>query len=463
MSLAPRSGSFRASQQSCSVTALDESFTSFNMSSSTSSGESLQETDSTVISQKADVKNYSMMTPAEKLSLCERRAQSLADSEEYDPCIQELVRCLALSRLVYGNEHFAVAQAQSRLAKAYLQHKGWAHQAQEHASQAHEVLRSSQQEERMSYLTSFLTIHQTLGNAALLLGNLAEAESSFQKAEIVVGDLVAQEAMGKEDRVDTEYEIFTNLARVYQRQGKPEKALSQCERALELCQEGAQLSRICCVYRNMAAIEQAQGNLDRAIEHLLLAHSIALSQSPGGLEGAQIAHSLALAYSSTSEPHHNVDSAARFFEESISVYRSALGPQDTLTLSAQDDFSHFLLLTGQQERCAEIQRESLAYKKSTFGELSAEVAEALQLIGGVEMTQGQMRHSHRTLKKCLDIQNMLYGPQHKKTKATQRTVDMLSQSPEVSEGRKEIRLETRPAFCAVVSSASEVTSSMSNS
>lgn len=42
---------------------------------------------------------------------------------------------------------------------------------------------------------------------------LAEAESSFQKAEIVTGDIVAQEAMGMEDRVDTEYEIFTNLAR----------------------------------------------------------------------------------------------------------------------------------------------------------------------------------------------------------------------------------------------------------
>ncbi len=56
---------------------------------------------------------------------------------------------------------------------------------------------------------------------------------------------------------------------VYQRQGRPEKALSQCERALELLQEGAPLSQICCVYRNMAAIEQAQGHLDRAIEHLL--------------------------------------------------------------------------------------------------------------------------------------------------------------------------------------------------
>ncbi|ROL43257.1 Tetratricopeptide repeat protein 23 [Anabarilius grahami] len=411
MSLAPHSGPFRAPQQSCPVTALDESFTSFNMSSSCSSGESLQEADS-IISQKEDVKNYSMMNPAEKLSLCERRAQSLADTEEHDPCIQELVRCLALTRLVYGSEHFAVAQAQSKLAKAYFQYK--------------------------------------------------EAESNFQKAEIVTGDIVAQEAMGKEDRVDTEYEIFTNLTRVYQRQGRPEKALSQCERALEMLQEGAQLSRICFVYRNMAAIEQAQGHQDRAIEHLQQAHSIALSQSPGGLEGAQIAHSLALAYSSTSEPHHN-DSAAHSFEECISAYRSALGPQDTLTLSAQDDFSHFLLLTGQQERCAEIQRESLSLKKSTFGELSAEVSEALQLIGGVEMAQGQMRHAYRTLKKCLDIQSMLYGPQHKKTKATQRTVDMLSQSPEVSERRKESRLETRPPFCAVVSSASEVTSSMSYS
>ncbi|XP_051512635.1 tetratricopeptide repeat protein 23-like [Myxocyprinus asiaticus] len=461
MSLAPQSGSFSASQQSCR-TGLDESF---NMSSSAGSGESLQEADSTIISQKEDyVKIYRMMmTPAEKLTLCERRAQFLADSEEYDACIQELVRCLALSRLLYGNGHFAVAQAQSRLAKAYLQYKGWAHQAQEHASQAHEVLGSSQQEERVSYLSCYLSVHQTLGSAALLLGNLAGAESSFQKAEIITGDIVAQEAMGKEERVDTEYEIFTNLARVYQCQGRAEQALSQCERALELLQEGGQLSRICFVYRNMAAIEQAQGHLDRAIEHLLQAHSIALSQSPGGLEGAHIAHSLALAYSSTSEPHHN-DSAAHLFKESISAYTSARGPQDPLTLSAQDDYCHFLLLTGQQERSAQIQKESLALKKSTFGELSAEVAEALQLIGGVEMTQGQMRQAHRTLKKCLNIQSMLYGPQHKNTKATQRIVDMLSQSSEVCvRHKKESHLETRPPFCAVVSSPSEVKSSISNS
>ncbi|KAI7802497.1 putative tetratricopeptide repeat protein 23 [Triplophysa rosa] len=461
MSLAQQSGLFCASQQSCESGLDDESLTRLNMNSSASSVESLQAVDSTTISQKEDdVKSYSMMTPAEKLSVCERQVQSLADREEYDGCIQELVRCLALSRLVYGNEHFAVVQAQSRLAKAYLQYKGWPHQAEEHASQALEVLSSSQQGERVSYLKCCLSAHQTLGSATLFLGKYPSAESSFQEAKTIMGDIVAQEAILDTDRLDTEYEISTNLARVYQLQGRAEEALSQCEKALELLRDGGQLSRNCLIYRIMAAIEQTQGHLDRAIEHLLQAHSIALSQSPGGLEEAHIAHSLALAYSSTSEPQHN---AAQYFEESISVYKSALGPRDALTLTVQDDYSHFLLLTGEQEKSAQIQRESLALKKSTFGELSAEMTEALQLIGGVEMTRGQMRHAHRTLRKCLDIQIMLYGPQHKKTKATQRTVDMLFQSPEVHGSHKrESQLETRPPFCAVVSPPTELKSSISN-
>lgn len=59
---------------------------------------------------------------------------------------------------------------------------GWAQQAQEHASQALEVLRSSQQEERVSCLNCFLTIHQTLGSAALLLGKYP----CLQKSNVIV-------------------------------------------------------------------------------------------------------------------------------------------------------------------------------------------------------------------------------------------------------------------------------------
>ncbi|KAG9340754.1 hypothetical protein JZ751_020346 [Albula glossodonta] len=240
--------------------------------------------------------------------------------------------------------------------------------------------------------------------------------------------------------------------KVYQRQGRPEEALCQCERALRLVEGRSGPSEACAVYRDMAAIEQAIGRLDRAIQYLLQAHSVAQSQDPGGVEEAHIAHSLALAYSTSGKPGHT-DTALQFFEESLGVYMKMLGPQDALTLSVQDDLCRLLLLTGQQESAVKLQRGSLPMKRIMFGDLSPEVVDTLQLIGGVEMTQGDMRRAHRTMSKCLDIQKLLLGTQHKKTRATQRTVDMLSEAPEVA-GRQQKAgsLKTRPPFCAVVPS-----------
>lgn len=43
---------------------------------------------------------------------------------QFDACIQDLVRCVALTRLVHGTGHFKLAQAHVRLAKAYLLFKG---------------------------------------------------------------------------------------------------------------------------------------------------------------------------------------------------------------------------------------------------------------------------------------------------------------------------------------------------
>lgn len=54
-----------------------------------------------------------------------------------------------------------------------------------------------------------------------------------------------------------------------------------------------------------------------------------------------------------------------------------------------------------EQKCVEIQRASLDSKRSAFGDLSAEVADALQLIGSVEMTEGQMSQAHRSMTKVL--------------------------------------------------------------
>lgn len=58
------------------------------------------------------------------------------------------------------------------------------------------------------------------------------------------------------------------FCRVHKRQNRPEEALSQCEKSLQLLKDCGKPEKTTSVYRDMAAIEQDMGHLDRAIEHL---------------------------------------------------------------------------------------------------------------------------------------------------------------------------------------------------
>eukprot|EP00064_Thunnus_orientalis_P001100 superscaffoldBa00000069_g1102 len=256
-------------------------------------------------------KEFIMIHPEEKLRHFESRGQDHEDNQEFDACIQDLVRCVALTRLVYGDGHLKLAQAHARLAKAYFQFKGWGLQALEHSLLARELL---------PFCSSISPCRALSVNTVVMEGNV------------------------------------------------PTKA-----------------------WNNKA-------------------HAIAMSHCPEGLERAQISHSLALILSAAAEPHHN-DSAGRYFEQSLNSYKISVGLLDPAFLTAQDDFCRFLLLNGQQERCVEIQRASLISKRSTFGDLSAEVADTLQLVGSVEMSEGRMKQAHRTMTKFTDqkiYENVLY-------------------------------------------------------
>lgn len=48
-------------------------------------------------------------------------------------------------------------------------------------------------------------------------------------------------------------------------------------------------------------------------------------------------------------------------------------------------------------------------KKSTFGDVSAEVADALELMGSLEMTQGCLRQAHRTLTKVKPTSQLAFA------------------------------------------------------
>ncbi|CAB1313828.1 unnamed protein product [Coregonus sp. 'balchen'] len=106
-----------------------------------------------------DMGESMMMTPEEKLTQYDSRAQAFADTQ------QDLVRCL-----VYEDGHLKLAQAHVRLAKAYLQFKGWAVQAQEHSDRASELLPLCSPsytcwEDRLHVHTCLLNIYLAQGGA----------------------------------------------------------------------------------------------------------------------------------------------------------------------------------------------------------------------------------------------------------------------------------------------------------
>ncbi|XP_068595514.1 tetratricopeptide repeat protein 23 [Brachionichthys hirsutus] len=406
-------------------------------------------------------KDFLMMAPEKKLRYFDSRAQACEDNQEFDACIRDLVRCVALTRLVYGEDHLKLAQAHARLAKAYFIFKGWGLQAQKHSALARELLPvcssdSSCREDKMEFLVCLLSVHLTWAGASLITANLGEAESFFVEADHVVKQLHQHGGISQEEKIKVELEICTGLSRVYHRQKRPEAALRQCQKSLQLLRDCGQPDKMCSVFRDMATVEQSNGHLDQAIDHLTKAYDTVRSHSSNELEEAQIAHSLALNLSALAE-HHQSDSAGHYFEQSLTAYKNTVGPQDPAFLTAQDDFCRYLLSNGQQKRCVEIQRSSLSDKRSTFGITSAEVAHTLLLIGSSEMTEGKMKRAHRTLTKCLEIQSLLYGGQHRKTKATQNAVDMLARAPEVAERRqsRDRRKASQSTCLAVPSSGND--------
>ncbi|XP_027377541.1 tetratricopeptide repeat protein 23 isoform X4 [Bos indicus] len=397
--------------------------------------------------------------PREKLRLSEEKAKSYASSHEYKKALHELVHCMALTRICYGDSHWKLAEAHVNLAKGYLQLKGMSLQAKQHAEKAKEILTSSvapPYSDNTDVFKCSVELFHTLGQALL----------SLQK-----------------------YPFASNLYRVYQGQKKSKEALPHYQEALEYTEISRGEKSLECVpiLRELAAAEQALGFHDASINNLIQAHLIVLRGSPSREEAATSAHSVACAAIASGRPEHH-DVAEQYFQDSMANLKDAEGKETAKFLSIQDDYCHFLQVTGQDEKATSIFRESLEAKVAVFGDFSPEVAETYRLLGVADLAQGNQTGAHKKLKKsswrrmvvagsetvargwsrvvgesgdvnkrveptalgnseCLQIQTLLYGPQDKRTLATQQTMDILSKAPEVP-ARPRPSPGAKAAFCA---------------
>lgn len=392
--------------------------------------------------------------PREKLQLCEEKAESFSSCHKYREAIQELVRCMALTRICYGDAHWKLAEAHINLAQGYLQLKGMSLQAKKHAEKAKEILTNSIAppfSDNTDVFRCSIELFHTMGRAFLALQKFKDASENLTKAERLSQELLQCGRMAKEEWVEIQARIKLSFAQVYQGQKKLKEALPYYQEALEYIEISKGEKGLECVpiLRELAGAEQALGHHDVAINRHVQAHLILLSGNPSAEEAGSSAHSVAhAAVASGSPEHHGV--AEQYFQESIASLKDSKGPSKAKFLTIQDEYCHFLQITGQQEKAASILKASLEAKLGVFGDFSPEVAETYRLLSAADVAQRNHYGAHKKLKKCLQIQSLLYGPQDKRTVATQQAVNTLSQTPEVAMKLRQTP-KVKPAFCTSVS------------
>eukprot|EP00074_Homo_sapiens_P068623 XP_011520229.1 tetratricopeptide repeat protein 23 isoform X1 [Homo sapiens] len=383
--------------------------------------------------------------PREKLHLCEEKAKSYSNSHEYKQAVHELVRCVALTRICYGDSHWKLAEAHVNLAQGYLQLKGLSLQAKQHAEKARQILANSivpPYSENTDVFKFSIELFHTMGRALLSLQKFKEAAENLTKAERLSKELLQCGRIIKEEWIEIEARIRLSFAQVYQGQKKSKEALSHYQAALEYVEiSKGETSRECVpILRELAGVEQALGLHDVSINHFLQAHLIILSRSPSQVEAADSAHIVAhAAVASGRHEHHDV--AEQYFQESMAHLKDSEGMGRTKFLSIQDEFCHFLQMTGQKERATSILRESLEAKVEAFGDFSPEVAETYRLLGGADLAQGNHSGARKKLKK-------LERPQRPQGKTDGPGLNPGPTPGSVSQGQESVVVEKDGGTCS---------------
>ncbi|XP_015424612.1 PREDICTED: tetratricopeptide repeat protein 23 [Myotis davidii] len=212
--------------------------------------------------------------PREQLQLCEDKAKFYSSRHEYKQAIQELVRCVALTRICYGSCHWKLAEAYVNLAQGYLQLKGTSLQAKHHAEKAREILTNSIMpscDDNTAVFRCSVELFHTLGRALLSLQKFKEAEENLAKAERLSKELLRCGRIVKEEWIETQARIKLSFARMYRGRRKSKEALPYYQEALEHTESSKGEKSLECVpvLRELAGAERALRLHDASINHFL--------------------------------------------------------------------------------------------------------------------------------------------------------------------------------------------------
>lgn len=408
------------------------------------------------------------MTPPDKsLRHAERRAKKYMEKKKADSAIKELIRCTALARIVYGDGHWKLASSYVNLAQGYFDLKGYAAQTEYHCETAIAILRQGLQPAQSStdrpkirevFIKAYYNLARTLGT----LKKYTAAEQALSKAENIFHEWIKLPQVSEDDMENTEIQLSLASAKLCARQEKFSQATTYYEKVVDLTKRKYRKDAIQLipVYQGFGRMEQSKGkhaDHETAIEYYLQAHTIATANYPASsVQVAETAQALAAAYSNVG--HEDAETSAEsYLNECLITYQGKYGPNSEKTLRVQDELARLMVRSDRQPESIKMLRSTIEAKSEVYGDLSPEVADTWKLIGSIHMSQGETEKGLRCLKKCYNIECLVYGTNCRKSKDTQRTIDILLANPALASKHKKGKgddIKNRPRFNTIVNTSS---------
>nr|XP_022304163.1 tetratricopeptide repeat protein 23-like [Crassostrea virginica] len=404
-----------------------------------------------------------MMPPDKKLKMAEKKATRFTENGKVDKVITELTKCLALNRILHGAGHWKLARSHANLAEAYLDLKGYAVQADYHAGTAKSIMLNSvtsytTDQEKAEIYDVLFKIYYTQGRALATLKKYNEADQLLAKTEKVIGELNKLSCVDDNQLDDYEIKLTQATARLQWKQKKYAVASSQYDKLLRLMEDrhGEDSKLLIPVYQECGKLEQSKGryaNHEKAIDMFLQAHSIAGSHyKDGHAQLIDTSLALAQAYSSTGDEDGEA-AAEKYLNECLATCQTIHGPHHKQTLAVQDELARLYIRIDRNGEALKLLSSSVRDKCEVFGDYSENVSDTYKLTASIHLAQGNIQKALKTYKKCHDIECLVLGKGHKKSKDTERTIDILMATPGISNQfvlSKEDELKKRPKFNAIV-------------
>ncbi|CAG5116692.1 unnamed protein product [Candidula unifasciata] len=390
-----------------------------------------------------------MTPPDQKLIRSEDLAKKLASEGKTDKAIEEYIKCVAYSRIVYGKRQ----ENTYNLPLEDFYHADNARSIMLHGSHT-----ASSVEEKADLFHVLIKIYRVMGEACTALKKYSDAEQALQKADRISQERSKLSCVADKECNQLDILLYQAMARLYAKQKKYALASEKYDKVIELMEEefGRDSSQVMHAYMEYGRHEQSKGrhaNHEKAIRLFLQAHSIASAiYKTGHPELVDTALALSQAYASTGWEEAEA-SAMSYLEESLNTCTTIYGPSHSKTLEVQDHLVKVMIRTDKTREAMQILKSSLPAKCEVFGDYSEQVSDTYKLMGSIHLAEGNIQTALQNYKKCYNIESILLGKNHKKAKDTQHTMELLMSSPGISSKfvlNKQDELQKRPRFNSVV-------------